>query len=1111
MKNKLTWLHLSDIHFHPKTKWRDSVAQDGLIEYLGRMFADEQIPRPDLIFCTGDIAFGETGCSPLAEQYEDAQTFFDELLKVCGQDGKPFPKERLFVVPGNHDVNRDSVNSDAQETLTRWAKEETTQRIGTINQRFEDRSTEFKDAIKRLDEYSQFINNYLPFQADADGRHCYARIVDIDGLSVGIAGFNSAWTCAGPEDDRTVWLAAEWQFNAAQTAIKNADIRIGLIHHPVDWLNQADRDIATSRISKGFHFWLHGHSHNQWLEPGQNHVTIAAGAVGAEHSEEFGINLVSIDLATRKGVADLHEHKQGDSDWKVATIGKHAPRGQWLFDIPDGIKAMQASAPMADDLTIAAPPLTEQETQTPPPVPLPVKREFKLYGRDQLIKNSLTKLNQLPFLLVYGLRGNGKSKFIETLGQEPLLKSKEPHRFSVSPYTTADELFRQIATLLGETAEFPTAPQGDSIAAIAAAIKQRYPNPRPAWIWIENAHHLLDTQGFRDSKLRLLLMGLSKALGDQWHWLFELRERPPQGVLGGIANECEVPGLDKNSLKEWLSAAAPEQDASAWAYSGDELKKIYQWLGGGHGDQAHPLATQLLIEVAVGQNETPLQVLERHREYFDEGIENRLLGDLYRNVLNEAERQLLQAFALYRSAIPHDHVDILEHRLNATNAWEGLDRRCLLSSNAAHTEYYLHSFIAGWLRSRQLGYTVQSEEDGGDFAATTGQAQIEQTRSLHSAIAQCWLKQLGSSKRMTQLNISRALEAFHHLIAAGDNERIQHISVELLTGNKAWAQQRIEQLYNHLHKTHAPIAQLRAALEYAAHLNPDDHKVQRFLGECWAKEEGWSSDKALVCFENACRLDSSFPPYWANLGRALSTRGRDGAEAFLNRLDSLEQEHPKVFDDHVRSIQADCLKLVGDMQKAAALRMQYINAGSKHAAFYADEAKARLAAGDAAGALEILDLAQKNGCANDYTQSIRANALQQTDPEQAAALRMAKINAGSKDAAFYADEAKARLDAGNAPGALVILDKAQKNGCANEYTQAVRANALQQTDPEQAAALRMQYIDAGSKNAAFYSDEAKARFEAGDHEGALEILDKAQKNGCADAYTQSIRASILRR
>ena len=92
--------------------------------------------------------------------------------------------------------------------------------------------------------------------------------------------------------------------------------------------------------------------------------------------------------------------------------------------------------------------------------------------------------------------------------------------------------------------------------------------------------------------------------------------------------------------------------------------------------------------------------------------------------------------------------------------------------------------------------------------------------------------------------------------------------------------------------------------------------------------------------------------------------------------------------------------------QATSLRMAKINAGSRNAAFYADEGKARLDAGDTEGALQILDLAVKNGAADEYTESIRASVLQQTDPKHAAALRMAKINAGSRDAAFYADEAK---------------------------------------------------------------------------------------------------------
>ena len=98
---------------------------------------------------------------------------------------------------------------------------------------------------------------------------------------------------AGPEDDRTLWLGAEWQFNTAKKIIASTDIRIGLIHHPVDWLNTAERDIATRRITSQFHFWLHGHEHNAWVVPTQENVSIAAGAVGAKTPEEFGVNIVN--------------------------------------------------------------------------------------------------------------------------------------------------------------------------------------------------------------------------------------------------------------------------------------------------------------------------------------------------------------------------------------------------------------------------------------------------------------------------------------------------------------------------------------------------------------------------------------------------------------------------------------------------------------------------------------------------------------------------------------------------------------------------------------------------------------------------------------------------
>ncbi|WP_437961154.1 hypothetical protein WME76_17000 [Sorangium sp. So ce119] len=741
----------------------------------------------------------------------------------------------------------------------------------------------------------------------------------------------------------------------------------------------------------------------------------------------------------------------------------------------------------------------------------PVGRKPKLFGREALLKEAATRLQQRPVLLVYGLRGTGKSAFIEGLARVEPLAGRERVRLTAGPYTTASEIFRYFAPILGETAELPQVPTGDD-GAIRREIGCRYPNPRSAWVWIDMAHHLLDERGFRSPDVARLLVGLCAALGKQCPVVLELREKPPEALLRTLANVCHVPGLDKQSLEECLRDGAPDEQQSRWSYKGTELKRLYHWLGGGHGNQAHPLAIQLLIEVARGHGETPLDVLNRHRGDFEQKVEEVLLADLFNNVLNEPERRMLRALALYRSTIPHDHADALERHLGVAGAWDGLDRRCLLASSPEQSQYYLHSFISGWLRTCMgyVGHGEDTEADGQGFKNASVEREV---RALHAVVARCWLDQLMRSRRVTQQNIGRALEAFHHLVAAGEPGRIQDIAVELLTGNRAWAIVRIERLYEYLFKSRAPVHAQRLALEYWATLEPENHKVQRFLGECWVKEEGWTSAKALRCFEEACRLEGNFAPYWSNLGKALLAQGKEGAKEFLARLAVLEEERPRAVDDHVRAIQAHCLSLVGHENEAAAVRMAKIRAGSRDAVFYADEAKARLEAGNAAGALEVLDLAEKNGCTDEFTTAIRANALAHCGrDEEAAAVRMAKIRAGSRHAAFYADEAKARLEAGNAAGALEVLDLAERNGCTNEFTTAIRANALAHCGrDEEAAAVRMAKIRAGSRNAAFYADEAKVRLEAGNAAGALEVLDLAEKNGCIDEFTTAIRANALAR
>jgi lipopolysaccharide biosynthesis regulator YciM len=220
-----------------------------------------------------------------------------------------------------------------------------------------------------------------------------------------------------------------------------------------------------------------------------------------------------------------------------------------------------------------------------------------------------------------------------------------------------------------------------------------------------------------------------------------------------------------------------------------------------------------------------------------------------------------------------------------------------------------------------------------------------------------------------------------------------------------------------------------------------------------------------------------------------------------------------MMDGHNLAIFATCLAATGQANRASEIRQAQIAAGSRHAAFYCDEAIYLRDANRLDEALQVLDRATQVGIANEYPLSVRASILErQGKGEEASRLRQAQIAAGSRHAAFYCDQAIYLRDANRLDEALQVLDKAERAGIANKYTLSVRASILErQGKGEEASRLRQAQIAAGSRDAVFYHDEAIYLRDANRPDEALQVLDKAERAGIADEYTLSVRASILER
>ena len=101
-EDSITWVHLSDFHFHAGPDYGRDEVLHALLEDL-RMWVGKAEPARgaerlplDLVLITGDIA--ESG---QPAEYDAAASFFTDVSRTIG-----VPFERFFLVPGNHDIDR---------------------------------------------------------------------------------------------------------------------------------------------------------------------------------------------------------------------------------------------------------------------------------------------------------------------------------------------------------------------------------------------------------------------------------------------------------------------------------------------------------------------------------------------------------------------------------------------------------------------------------------------------------------------------------------------------------------------------------------------------------------------------------------------------------------------------------------------------------------------------------------------------------------------------------------------------------------------------------------------------------------------------------------------
>ncbi|MFN0104157.1 MAG: metallophosphoesterase family protein [Bryobacteraceae bacterium] len=242
----LTWLHISDFHIRAGDPYDRDVVLGALVDSVAEYAKRGR--RPDLIFATGDIAF-----SGKAAEYEIAGKFFDHLLSAVGLE-----KSRLFVIPGNHDADRE-VGLDLLRTLES-----------------EERSSLYfhPDRVKphlamKMRAYLDWHNRYFAGVRVAPEKSTCGpvELAVVSNHRIGILPINSALFCQDDNDHNKLWVGRRC-LEAALEELKglNAELHVALMHHPLDWLCSTESSNIQAALEEAAHVMLRGHLHETRIE-----------------------------------------------------------------------------------------------------------------------------------------------------------------------------------------------------------------------------------------------------------------------------------------------------------------------------------------------------------------------------------------------------------------------------------------------------------------------------------------------------------------------------------------------------------------------------------------------------------------------------------------------------------------------------------------------------------------------------------------------------------------------------------------------------------------------------------------------------------------------------
>ena len=295
-------LHISDLHIgkegHGAAGWR-------MRRVLGQVWLDNlhaiaKDGKPDIVCFTGDLAqAGKAG------EYALATTFLDDCLQALGVG-----RDVLFVVPGNHDVDR-IVQAEAWKNLrdAAWHNPDGLSQWLAGGKAPFGFDAAWRDAVlARQQAFRDWQRGFWPERHAAPSASMLGQrfSLRLKNIPLHLIGLDSAWLAGDENDHGKLRLTEDQIMHLLQdeTGQVLPGLKVVLLHHPLSEL--ADEERAQRLLRQcGVDLVLHGHVHKarqvRWQPVGEEADLLITAAGCLYERDTFPNSLRVLDLAWHEG------------------------------------------------------------------------------------------------------------------------------------------------------------------------------------------------------------------------------------------------------------------------------------------------------------------------------------------------------------------------------------------------------------------------------------------------------------------------------------------------------------------------------------------------------------------------------------------------------------------------------------------------------------------------------------------------------------------------------------------------------------------------------------------------------------------------------------------